>query len=164
MKKIVLIGMLILSTLSFGMEAHLRFGGVSNGKKYSSEERANSYSLAVGAELTQSLVLLDVGVGIQYNRGNSALDMDTVPAYILARYNIIPFGVKPYLVGKIGNTIHSSEKITGEDPKATYFYGLGFGVNFSVLQGEVLYSITKVEDSKKFDTLNQVSVMMGYRF
>ncbi|MGL5050352.1 MAG: hypothetical protein ACRC6A_01405 [Fusobacteriaceae bacterium] len=163
MKKLLLATMLFTSSLSFALETNLRFGGITNGKKYSNEKTFKNYSPAVGLEITQSLLLFDVGMGIQYNKGNPGLDMATLPVYGLAKWNIIPIGIKPYLVGKVGNSIYSKEKLNGEDPKATLYYGAGVGVDVLFLQGELLYSITKIENSKKYDTLNQVSLTLGYK-
>lgn len=164
MKKLVLASLLAVSSLSFALETHLRFGGVTTGKKYFGESAFENYSPAVGLEVTQSLLLFDVGAGIQYNGGNSSLDIDTVPAYLLARWNIIPIGIKPYVVAKAGKSIYSKEKVEREDPKATYYYGLGLGMNISFLQAELLYSVNKLDNAKSYDTLNQLSVMLGYRF
>ncbi|MGL4254156.1 MAG: hypothetical protein ACRCWN_04960 [Fusobacteriaceae bacterium] len=164
MKKLLLGALCALSMTAYSLDTHLRFGGITTGKTYSGEKAGENYAPAVGLEITQSLLLFDVGAGIQYNGGNSALDIDTVPAYLLARWNIFPIGIKPYLVAKAGKSIYTKEKISGDNPEATYFYGAGLGMNISFLQGEILYSRTELEDSRKYDSMDQVSLMLGYRF
>lgn len=156
--------LIALSATAYSLDTHVRFGGVTTARTYSGEKAGENYAPSLGLEITQSLLLFDVGAGVQYNWGNSALDIDTVPAYLLARWNIIPVGIKPYIVAKVGSSIYTKEKISGANPEATYFYGAGVGMNISFLQGEILYSRTELDDYRKYDFMDQISVMLGYRF
>lgn len=164
MKKLLLGALCALSMTAYSLDTHLRFGGITTGRTYSGIEAGEEFAPAVGIEVTQSLLLFDVGAGIQYSGGNDALDIDTVPAYLLARWNIIPIGIKPYLVAKVGKSLYTKEKISHADPEATYFYGAGLGMNISFLQAELLYSRTELDNYWKHDSMDQVSLMLGYRF
>ncbi|MGL5964455.1 MAG: hypothetical protein ACRCZ9_11625 [Fusobacteriaceae bacterium] len=164
MKKLLLGAILALSATTYSLDTHLRFGGITTGKTYSGVEAGENFAPTVGLELTQSLILFDVGAGIQYNGGDDTLDIATVPAYLLARWNIIPIGIKPYLVAKVGKSIYTKEKFALSNPEATYFYGAGVGVNISFLQGEILYSRTELDDFRRYDHMDQVSLTLGYRF
>lgn len=164
MKKLLtLLTLLTLSIATYSIDTHVRFGGVTNARIYSGNEAFDEFAPAIGLEVTQSLLLFDVGAGIQYNNGVTALDIETMPAYLLARWNFFPFGIKPYAVVKAGKSIYTKNKISGYDNEAKYFYGAGVGVNISFLQGEVLYSRTELDGRRKYNYMDQVSVMLGYR-
>lgn len=164
MKKLLVLMILIVSTLSFAIDTHLRLGVVGNSKNYGTEKKLEDYKPTIGLEVTQTLLLFDVGGGIQYNRKTDGVGVSTVPAYFLVRWNIIPIFIKPYLVGKVGKSIYSSDNLNNNDVKGGYYYGAGVGMNISFLQAELLYSITELKnDRRNYDDLKQLSLTFGYR-
>jgi len=163
MKKFMGILFVLLSMSAFAIDGHLRLGGITNSGDYNGRDTSyDSYAPTVGFEVKQSLILVDVGAGIAYNGKTSGANMETVPAYLMARYNIIPVGIKPYLVGKVGKVLYTKDDISGSNPDGSYYYAAGAGVEFLLFQAELLYSITKIDDDKRgSDDLKQVSMIFG---
>ena len=166
MKKGLIALFLAASATTFAVDAHLRLGAITNSKSYNKEEKSfESYAPTIGLEITQTLLLADVGVGIAYNGKTSGTDIETVPAYGLVKMNLFPMGVKPYLVGKVGKVLYTRDSISNSKPDGKYFYGAGVGMDIFALQGEVLYSITEIDgDRRGNDKLEQVSITLGYNF
>lgn len=166
MKKGLIALFLAASVTTFAVDAHLRLGAITNSKSYNKEDKSfESYAPTIGLEVTQTLLLADVGVGIAYNGKTSGTDIETVPAYGLIKMNLFPMGVKPYLVGKVGKVLYTRDSISNSKPDGKYFYGAGVGMDIFALQGEVLYSITEIDgDRRGNDKLEQVSFTLGYNF
>ncbi|MGL4688399.1 MAG: hypothetical protein ACRCVS_06895 [Fusobacteriaceae bacterium] len=164
MKKLLVLLLLLVSTLSFSIDTHLRLGLIGNSKGYGTEKKLENFEPTIGLEVTQTLLLFDVGGGIQYNRKTDGVGVSTVPAYLLARWNIIPIFIKPYLVGKVGKSIYSSDNLNSNNVEGGYYYGAGVGMNISFLQAELLYSITELKDDRRnYDDLKQLSLTFGYK-
>lgn len=156
MKKVLLGIFLLLSINTLALDAHLRLGGVTNTVTYSKEGKEfSSYVPSFGLEVTQSLMFVDLGAGITYNKGTGSNEVDTVPVYGVIKYNILPVGLKPYLVGKAGTVLYTDDKYYGGD--ATTYYAGGVGITFANMQAEILYSQTQMEKKD----LEQVSVVFG---
>ncbi|MDX8334997.1 hypothetical protein [Candidatus Cetobacterium colombiensis] len=166
MKKGILGLFLAASMATYAMDAHLRLGAITNAKSYNKEDKSfESYAPTFGLEVTQTLLLADVGVGIAYNGKTSGTEIETVPAYGLVKVNLFPVGVKPYLVGKVGKVLYTRDNISNSNPDGKYYYGAGVGMDIFSLQGEILYSVTKIDGDKRgSDNLNQVSFTLGYNF
>lgn len=166
MKKGLIALFLVASATTFAVDAHLRLGAITNAKSYNKEDKSfESYAPTIGLEVTQTLLLADVGVGIAYNGKTSGTDIETVPAYGLVKMNLFPVGVKPYLVGKAGKVLYTRDSVSSSNPDGKYFYGAGIGMDIFSLQGEILYSITKIDgDRRGNDKLEQVSFTLGYNF
>lgn len=166
MKKGLIALFLVASATTFAVDAHLRLGAITNAKSYNKEDKSfESYAPTIGLEVTQTLLLADVGVGIAYNGKTSGADIETVPAYGLVKMNLFPVGVKPYLVGKAGKVLYTRDSVSNSNPDGKYFYGAGIGMDIFSLQGEILYSITKIDgDRRGNDKLEQVSFTLGYNF
>lgn len=168
MKKGLLTLFLLASTsaTTLAMDAHLRLGAITNSKSYNKEDKSfENYAPTFGLEVTQTLLLADVGAGIAYNGKTSGTDIETVPVYGLVKMNLFPIGVKPYLVGKAGKVLYTRDSISNSNPDGKYFYGVGVGMDIFALQGEILYSITKIDgDRRGNDKLEQVSFTLGYNF
>lgn len=166
MKKGLIALFLVASATTFAVDAHLRLGAITNAKSYNKEDKSfESYAPTIGLEVTQTLLLADVGVGIAYNGKTSGTDIETVPAYGLVKMNLFPVGVKPYLVGKAGKVLYTRDSVSNYNPDGKYFYGAGIGMDIFSLQGEILYSITKIDgDRRGNDKLEQVSFTLGYNF
>ncbi|MGL5123824.1 MAG: hypothetical protein ACRC6K_06670 [Fusobacteriaceae bacterium] len=164
MKKLLILLLLLVSTLSFGIDTHLRLGLIGNSKNYGTEKKLEDYQPTIGLEVTQTLLFFDIGGGIQYNRKTDGVGVSTVPVYLLAKWNIIPIFIKPYIVGKVGKSIYSSENLNNSDVEAGYYYGAGIGMDISFLQAELLYSITELKDDRRnYDDIKQLSLILGYR-
>ena len=166
MKKGLIALFLAASTAAFSMDSHLRLGAITNAGSYNKEDKSfESYAPTLGLEITQTLLLADVGVGIAYNGKTSGTDIETVPAYGLIKMNLFPVGVKPYLVGKVGKVLYTRDSVSNSNPDGKYFYGAGVGMDIFALQGEILYSVTKIDGDKRGnDNLEQISFTLGYNF
>lgn len=166
MKKGLIALYLLGATTAFSMDMYLKAGFITNAKTYNKEDKGfENYAPSFGLEATQSLLLADVGVGIGYNGRTSGTDIETIPAYGLVKMNIFPVGVKPYVVGKLGKVLYTRDSVSNSNPDGKYFYGVGVGMDILSLQGEVLYSVTKISgDRRGSDNLQQVSFMLGYNF
>ena len=111
MKKLIIsLGLLlILSTMAFGIDTVIRFGGVTNANQYNTgttkQEAIDSYSTysaTGGVEITQSLLIAEIGGGVQYYGPVTGTDIAYAPVYGLVRFNLFPIAIKPYLVAKAG--------------------------------------------------------------
>ncbi|MGL4688307.1 MAG: hypothetical protein ACRCVS_06405, partial [Fusobacteriaceae bacterium] len=65
MKKLLVLLLLLVSTLSFSIDTHLRLGLIGNSKGYGTEKKLENFEPTIGLEVTQTLLLFDVGGGIQ---------------------------------------------------------------------------------------------------
>ncbi|MGL4866717.1 MAG: hypothetical protein ACRDA0_11805 [Cetobacterium sp.] len=166
MKKGLIAAFLMLSTAAFSMDAHLRLGAITDASSYNKEDKSfESYAPTMSLEVTQTLLLADIGVGIAYNGKTSGTEIETVPAYGLIKMNLFPIGVKPYLVGKLGKVLYTRDSVSNSKPDGKYFYGAGVGMDLFSLQAEVLYSVTEIDgDRRGNDNLEQVSFTLGYNF
>nr|WP_307776684.1 hypothetical protein [uncultured Cetobacterium sp.] len=166
MKKGLIALFLAASTAAFSMDAHLRLGAITNANSYNKEDKSfDSYAPTMSLELTQTLLLADVGVGIAYNGKTTGTEIATVPAYGLVKVNLFPVGVKPYLVGKVGKVLYTRDSVSHSNPDGDYFYGAGVGMDLFSLQGEILYTVTEIDgDRRGNDKLEQVSFTLGYNF
>ena len=165
MKKLLLLLMLVLgSTLSFSIDSYLRVGINGNTKGYEGKGKLDDYNPSIGLEISQNFLVFDIGAGIQYSHKSSGVGLSTTPAYVLARWNILPIFVKPYVVAKLGGSIYSSENLDNNNVKGGLYYGAGVGMNISFLQAELLYSVTELKnDSRGHKDLNQLSLIFGYK-
>ena len=103
MKKGILALFLLGASSAFALDAHVRFGAITNANSYNKEEKTfENYAPTASLELTQTLLLVDIGAGIAYNGKTSGTDIETVTDDGLIKMNLFPVGVKPYLVGKVG--------------------------------------------------------------
>lgn len=163
MKKLLAILLVVMSMSAYAIDGHLRLGAITNSGDYNGEDTSNdSYAPTIGFEVKQTLLLFDVGAGIAYNGKTSGSDIETVPAYVMARWNIIPVGVKPYIVGKAGKVLYTKDDVSGSDPDGSYYYAAGLGMELLMFQTELLYSITKMDDDNRgSDDLKQVSLVFG---
>lgn len=163
MKKLVVMLFVLMSLSAFAIDGHLRLGGITNSGSYNGDDTSfDSYSPTVGFEIKQSLIFMDVGAGIAYNGKTNGSEIATMPAYLMARYNIIPIGIKPYVVGKVGRVLYTHDDVSGSNPDGSYYFAGGLGVELLMFQAELLYSITKMDDDRRgSDDLKQVSMIFG---
>lgn len=163
MKKLMLLFVFMLSMTTFAVDGYLRLGGITNSSEYNGKDTSmDSYAPTLGLEVKQSLLLFDVGAGIAYNGSTGGADLKTVPAYVMARWNIIPIGVEPYIVGKVGRVLYTDDSVSNGSPDGTNYYAIGVGVEVTLVQAELLYSITSVDDDiRGNDDLKQISLVVG---
>jgi len=156
LKKIFAMLFIVMAMSSYAADGHLRLGVISNSGDYNGDDTSfDSYAPTVGFEVKQTLLFFDVGAGIAYNGKTSGSDIETVPAYLMARWNIIPIGIKPYVVG-------TRDDVSGSDPDGSYYYAAGLGAEVLNFQTELLYSVTQIDDDRRgSDDLKQVSLIFG---
>ncbi len=179
MKKILLVLVFsIVSINSMSLDLWGR-GGLVAGV---GSEKSEDTSYVVGLELSQGVLgFADVGAGVGYNgnlkfddRGSdnnvSGIGYDLLPVYAFAKFNIIPMGVKPYVVARAGKTfVINDDTDYFQDMSVAEggFYGaLGVGVELlKSLQGELLYSISQIKNNPNGeDYVQLVSLTIGYNF
>lgn len=167
MKKLLIILLIALSSVTFSLDSYLRFGAVTDNQSYNGEDEFTNYSPTGGIEITQSLFLFDVGAGAQYYHEVEGSDVSTLPVYGLVRWNIIPIAIKPYLVAKAGKVVYTDDTRNGSDAEGDDFYAGGVGISIRNIQLEALYTETKFDDTSRRqggDTIEQVSITAGYKF
>ena len=175
MKRILIILTFVLISLNtLALDMWVK-GGIVNGVGGKKTEESG-YN--IGLELSQGFLgIVDFGAGIAYNgnlnyENNSVqknIGYDLAPVYVFAKYNIIPIAIKPYLVGRLGKVfvVNDNTNYNGKLEAEGDVYGsIGVGVNFlNSLQGEILYSISKVENNPSGkDNVEMVSLTLGYNF
>lgn len=96
----------------------------------------------INVEMTQSLALVELGLGVSYETRFKMGDVsyDAVPLYALAKFNLFPKGVKPYLVAKYGAVFYQNEKNADLDNGIYYSIGVGMTL-LKKLQLEASYSL-----------------------
>lgn len=168
MKKMVfgIFSFLLLSMSAFAMDGYIRAGFTTNSKSYNRERGGfEQYSPNISAEIRQSLAFADVGAGIGYYHRVGGSSISTVPVYVLAKWNVFPLlPVKPYVVGRVGRILKTSEDVKGSDPSGREFYAVGAGMEVFDLEVEANYSATRIrQDHRGSDWLNQVSLGAAYK-
>ena len=163
MKKLVVLIFVLFSLSTFALDGYLRAGDIINWSDYNDEDASHGdYTPTIGFEVKQSLMLFDVGAGVAYNGSTDGADLETVPAYLMARWNIFPVGIQPYLVAKAGKVLYTKDDVITSNPDGSYYYGAGAGIEFTLFQAELLYSVTKVDDDiRGSDDLKQLSMIFG---
>ncbi len=154
MKKLLLGALAVLSLNAFALEGTLKLGGTTAASTFDTEKSFSKYAPSVAFEVTQGFVIADLGVGIGYNGKTGVNDVAVVPAYALAKIKLFPVLVEPYFVAKVGTTLHTS---SNNNVDADAYYGAGFGVEFPLVDAEILYTQTKVGN----EDLDQVAVYFG---
>lgn len=168
MKKLNLsiLSFLILSSSVFAVDGYVRLGLNTNARKYNQERHGfEQYSPNISAELRQSLAFAEVGAGIGYYHRVGGSNISTIPVYALAKWNVLPLlPVKPYVIGRVGRILKTSEDVKGSDPSGREFYGVGAGMEVFNLEVEANYSTTRIrQDHRGSDWLNQVSLGAAYK-
>lgn len=166
MKKLLLGLLLFGSTVStFSFDSFIRAGILSGASSYNGQEKTfEHYAPTLSAEITQDFLLADIGAGIAYNGKTNGSEINTVPVYLIARWNLLPVFFEPYIAVKYGTTLYTSDDVNYSNPDGKRYYGIGAGINFDVLQAELLYSNTKIDSDKRGnDNLEQISLTIGYK-
>lgn len=124
-------------------------------------------NVGIQAELTADLLIAEVGAGISYEPGykikGTSTEFDAMPVYLLAKMQLFPVVIEPYLVAKVGTVKYLNEKPSGVNFDDGKFYALGAGVQLlDQLQVEALYSIRKNDVGSHDYTHKVFSISASY--
>lgn len=125
------------------------------------EYKDEVYGLTV--ELTQAIPFVELGLGLgyepEYKYANYSFDV--MPVYGLAKFNLFPLGVKPYVVAKYGKTVY--EEVKGADMKDGAYYSVGLGITLlKKLQVEGAYSLSTGKKDGADLNLTKGSIALRY--
>ena len=84
--------------------------------------------LALNVELTQGFIFGELGLGASYEQGYSINDIvkyDAVPVYGIAKINLFPIGIKPYISAKYGTVLYLNQENIDLDNGQYVSIGLG---------------------------------------
>ena len=88
----------------------------------------------INVEVTQGLVIGEVGVGASYEQGyerEDGITYDAIPVYGIVKLNIFPILIKPYIAAKYGTILYQNVKGTSSEFESPIFYSLGLGVTLA---------------------------------
>lgn len=183
MKKIILLTFAVLSLNAFAIGISVG-GGVHVGGTYVTE-KPNAFELAalyvgitpnslegkvhdfqksvpfVNVEVTQGLVIGDIGVGVSYEQGyerEDGITYDAIPIYGLVKLNLFPILVKPYLAAKYGTILYQNVEGTTSEFDSPMFYSLGVGLT---LAGKITVEGTFQGATYKVGGVDQGSATYG---
>ena len=117
----------------------------------------------LNVEIVQSIPFVELGLGTSYETGFKLgnASYDAVPIYVLAKYNLFPKGVKPYLVAKYGLVLYQNEENCVLDNGAYYSVGVGITL-LRKLQLEGSYSLATGEMDNKDLNLTTAGLTLRY--
>ena len=125
------------------------------------EYKDEVYGLTV--ELTQAIPFVELGLGLgyepEYKYDNYSFDV--MPVYGLAKFNLFPLGVKPYVVAKYGKTVYEEQKNVTMKDGAYYSVGLGITL-LKKLQVEGAYSLSTGKKGGADLNLTKGSIALRY--
>ena len=182
MKKIILLVFSVLTLNLFAISVSVG-GGMHIGGTYVTE-KPNAFELAalyvgmtpdslkgkvhdfessvpfINVEVTQGLVIGDIGVGASYEQGYKRADgisYDAIPVYGIVKLNVFPILIKPYIAAKYGTILYQNVKGTSkiENP---VFYSLGLGVT---LAGKITVEGTAQGSTYEINGVEQGSATYG---
>lgn len=125
------------------------------------EYKDEVYGLTV--ELTQAIPFVELGLGLgyepEYTLDNTSFDI--MPVYGLAKFNLFPIGVKPYVVAKYGKAVYEETK--GVTMKDGAYYSVGLGLTLlKKLQVEGAYSLSTGKKDGNDLNLTKASIALRY--
>lgn len=115
----------------------------------------------INLEVTQGLVIGEVGVGASYEQGyerEDGITYDAIPVYGIVKLNVFPILIKPYIAAKYGTILYQNVKGTTSEFKSPVFYSLGLGVT---LAGKVTVEGTAQGATYEFGGVEQGSATYG---
>ena len=117
----------------------------------------------LNVEVVQSIPFIELGLGTSYETGFKIgnASYDSVPIYVLAKYNLFPKGVKPYLVAKYGLVLYQNEENCSLDNGAYYSIGVGITL-LRKLQLEGSYSLATGEVSNEDLNVTRAGLTLRY--
>lgn len=156
MKKLLLIAMAVLSLNAFALSVNVGASyqeaaytcdtGIFDAISGSGKVDYDDPILAVNVEVTQGLVIGEIGAGASYEQGykDGSESFDAIPVYGLLKVNLFPIGIKPYLTAKYGTTFYVNEK--NVDMKGGQNLSIGAGITLvDTLQLEGTLNASKAE-------------------
>lgn len=167
MKKLLVFALLSLNILAldFYVGVNANAGATEWNPKATKIEKKEYkdevYGLTV--ELTQAIPFVELGLGLgyepEYKYDNYSFDV--MPVYGLAKFNLFPLGVKPYVVAKYGKTVY--EEVKGVDLKDGAYYSVGLGITLlKKLQVEGAYSLSTGKKNGADLNLTKGSIALRY--
>lgn len=166
MKKILLLAFAVLSLNAFALSVNV--GASYQKASYTfdtglfdavSGDNVHDYDdpvLALNVELTQGFIFGELGAGASYEQGysiNNVIKYDAVPVYAIAKINLFPVGVKPYISAKYGRIFYMNQE--NIDLNNGEYLSLGLGVTLiDTLQLEGSLNAQKTETADGTDIIN----------
>lgn len=164
MKKIIFLVFSLMSLNAFAISVSLG-GGMHVGGTYDSlDGKVHDFQGSVpfiNLEVTQGLVIGEVGVGASYEQGyerEDGITYDAIPVYGIVKLNVFPILIKPYIAAKYGTIFYQNVKGTANEFKSPVFYSLGLGVT---LAGKVTVEGTAQGATYEFGGVEQGSATYG---
>lgn len=167
MKKILFFALLSLNL--FAIDFYV--GGTMNAGATEWNPKANpitkdeykGVAYGINFELTQAIPFVELGMGIGYESGYKlgSASYDVLPIYGLAKFNLFPVGVKPYVVAKYGKVIYDNEKNVSLKDGAFYSAGVGITV-FKKLQIEGGYSLSTGKKNGEDLDVTKATIALRY--
>lgn len=165
MKKILLLAFAVLSLNAFALSVNV--GASYQKASYTvdtglfdaiSGDNVHDYDdpvLALNLEVTQGFIFGELGAGASYEQGYKigAISYDAVPVYGIAKLNLFPVGVKPYISAKYGRIFYVNQDNIDLDNGE--YLSLGLGVTLiDTLQLEGSLNAQKTKTSGGTDLIN----------
>ncbi len=152
MKKLLIFIILAINAFAIDIYVGANMSGATSWDTEPSPMKKTNYDdpiYGLNVEIVQSIPFVELGLGTSYETGFKTTEnksYDAVPIYVLAKYNLFPKGVKPYLVAKYGLVLYQNEENCVLDNGAYYSVGVGITL-LRKLQLEGSYSLA----TGKFD-------------
>mgnify|MGYP000467482218 CR=1 FL=1 len=107
MKKLLIFIILAINAFAIDIYVGANMSGATSWDTDVSPMKKTNYDdpiYGLNVEIVQSIPFVELGLGTSYETGFKLgnASYDAVPIYVLAKYNLFPKGVKPYLVAKYG--------------------------------------------------------------
>ena len=166
MKKLLLLAFAVLSLNAFALSVNVGasyqkasfttdtglFDAISGDNVHDYDDPV----LALNVELTQGFIFGELGLGASYEQGYSINDIvkyDAVPVYGIAKINLFPIGIKPYISAKYGTVLYLNQE--NIDLDNGQYVSIGLGVTLiDTLQLEGSLNANKTKDSDGTELVN----------
>ena len=182
MKKIIFLVFTVMTLNAFAISLSVG-GGMHIGGKYVTE-KPNQFELAalylgftpsslenkvgdfqssvpfINLEVTQGLVIGEVGAGVSYEQGYERADgvsYNAIPVYGLVKLNLFPILIKPYIAAKYGTIIYNGLQGVTSIEKPV-FYSLGLGITVA---GKITVEATGQGSTYQINGVDQGSATYG---
>ena len=114
MKKLLIFIILAINAFAIDIYVGANMSGATSWDTDVSPMKKTNYDdpiYGLNVEIVQSIPFVELGLGTSYETGFKLgnASYDAVPIYVLAKYNLFPKGVKPYLVAKYGLVLYQNE-------------------------------------------------------
>ena len=167
MKKLLIFIILAINAFAIDIYVGANMSGATSWDTDVSPMKKTNYDdpiYGLNVEIVQSIPFVELGLGTSYETGFKTTEnksYDAVPIYVLAKYNLFPKGVKPYLVAKYGLVLYQNEENCVLDNGAYYSVGVGITL-LRKLQLEGSYSLATGEMDNKDLNLTTAGLTLRY--